>query len=621
MNHRRRLHGSYLSCSSARPSNHLLKVRTGPITRKLGRFIGAGLAVILLAGLALAGAAAAQSASLPTQPPDAAEGLATFSERCSNCHGERALGDGELASPEYMRTAVPALMFETVTNGRVENGMPPFGPVSTDPLSDEERWNALAAVFSLGTPLESVEQGQASYEASCLACHGENGQGDGPEAAGLATPAGDLSAVDYWFNTSNQAVFDTLSGDQITAHEFDLTEDELWSIIDYMRTLSYGYVDALAAFRPLEAGAIGGLVTNGSRADESVTDGTVRLSAFTRDLEVTLTMSNTLDADGRYQFEVTDVPQDWFYRVGVEYNGIEFGSDFGQLSFVEPELDLPVTVYEKSSNPGAISIGQLHIVLQFFEGQVQVSELYVANNNEAAVFIGENSDADQGTFTISVPENAQGLDFQRGFGSLDSFVPANEVVQTASGWADTLPVRPGPNSLTLLASYFLPYEEGATISHPLNYAANAVNLVMPDVGVELDPVGNWVSGGQQTLESGSFISYGQADLSVNSTLTLNLTGKPRQTTNTTGSLVRDNATELLIGGGVALIAVAIGAFALRQWRAEPVEIWDEEELLQSIADLDDEFDAGLILEAEYLEEREALKEELLALWEEEADVD
>ena len=72
----------------------------------------------------------------------------------------------------FRRTAVPSTMFQTITDGRLEAGMPPFGPASSNPIDIADRWDLVAAVYSLGTPSEAIENGRLVYEENCLACHG-----------------------------------------------------------------------------------------------------------------------------------------------------------------------------------------------------------------------------------------------------------------------------------------------------------------------------------------------------------------------------------------------------------------------------------------------------------------
>ena len=216
-----------------------------------------------------------------------------------------------------------------------------------------------------------------------------------------------------------------------------------------------------------------------------------------------------------------------------------------------------------------------------------------------------------------LPDGAQDVTFQRGFGSIDSFIPANEVIETESGFADTLPMRPGPGSLTLVALYSLPYEDQGTVSHSIGYNTGAVNLVIPDVGVTLEG-DNWTSGGSQNMGAGPVSTYGQGNLPAGTDLILRLAGEPdlSSVSGATGSnVIRDNAKELLIGVVVAVGVIAIAAWIIRGWRQDPVQEMSREELLQELADLDDDFEAGEIDEAEYHRLREEIKADLMAIWE------
>jgi len=581
--------------------------------------------LVTLLLLVFAGSVLAQAGQLPDDPPDAIAGMIPYADRCSNCHGSTGLGDGELAldlpnppaahaSLEYLRPAIPVEIFDLINNGRAEKGMPPFGETSSDPLSEASRWDLIAAIYSLGTPVEAVELGQLVYEENCLACHGESGAGDGPQVAESVAEPGDLSGIDYWFNISNQSVFDSLIGDLSPDHDYDLDEEALWSAVDYMRTFSYGYADTLAPFRPLKQAVVSGLVTNGTTGETVTTESTAQLVAFTRDLDITLEMTDTLD-DGTYQFDLTEIPQEWFFRVLLDYEDVDFSSDFGQVTFDQPELDLPITVYDPATDPTAISVERLHLVIGFDRDQLFVSEVYIVSNNDETVFVGESGDFNEGTFEIFLPEGAEDITFQRGFGSIDSFVPADEVIETDSGWADTLPLGPGQGSLTLVVLYSLPYDDAGTFSHPIAYNTGSVNLVIPDVGVTLEG-DNWTPGGSQNMGAGPVSTYGQGDLPAGSEIVLRLDGEPSLAGGASSpNVIRDNSTELLIGITVAVGVIVIAAWLIRGWRQEPLQEMSRDELLDELADLDDAFEAGEINEAEYHREREEIKADLMAIWE------
>lgn len=596
----------------------------------------------------------AQEPAVPPETPDAGAGLETFAERCSNCHGPMGLGDGEMApqlpqpptavgSQEYLRQAVPAEMFDVVTNGVLEAGMPPFGPAnSSNPLDETSRWNTVAAIYSLGTSPNALEAGEEAYAASCSECHGADGVSD----------EFDLTTPSYWATRSNQQVFDAMAagGDTIPEHEeIDLSDEELWAVVDYARTFSYDYADPLeavtptATVAPIEAATITGTVVNETTGERLGADVPVELNAFTASFEPSLTMTSTLDEDGRFSFNLTMVPADQVYVATVAYNGISFGSDFGEIDPDSPALELPVVVYEQTSDPAGVRVGQLHVILEFTAEQVQVSELYQFSHDAPTVFVGEAGDATQGTVQLTLPDGASTPSFSRTFGSMDSFFPAENVIPTGgdNGWADTVPLRPGQGTLSLLVRYTLPYESGTEIAHPVQYDVDNVNLVLTAAGVSLADAedSKWTSQGEQAMGGGSFLNYTRGSVPAGEIVSFSLEGEPRPPANEgTGAAVAPNeSTELLIGGGVLLLAIAVGVYLVRLWQGqatpEPVaagtgpervaparppaeESADRrEELLHAIAQLDDAYEAGEVGEEEYERRRQALKEALLAIWE------
>jgi hypothetical protein len=119
------------------------------------------------------------------------------------------------------------------------------------------------------------------------------------------------------------------------------------------------------------------------------------------------------------------------------------------------------------------------------EDQIFINELYVVSNMDTAVFVGIDGDPLSGTFQISLPPNAHSISFERGFSNFDSFIPAEEIIQTPTGFADTLPIRPGQGSLNLLVGYGMPYQPGMTIAHAVNYEVQQASIAMPQTGVTI----------------------------------------------------------------------------------------------------------------------------------------
>jgi mono/diheme cytochrome c family protein len=95
-----------------------------------------------------------------------------------------------------------------------------------------------------------LAQGQAIYRRDCLACHGEQGDGRGPAAADLPLKPPNFRdramvqamAPDYWLwrvMEGGQGVEPYRSmGSSMPPWKGQLSEDEAWAVIAYVRTFS-----------------------------------------------------------------------------------------------------------------------------------------------------------------------------------------------------------------------------------------------------------------------------------------------------------------------------------------------------------------------------------------------
>lgn len=571
------------------------------------------MAVILISlllyavGQARTAVTAAQEPALPLAPPDAEAGLALYNERCALCHGPLGMGDGEQAvaaglqprnftDPAYHLSADPQRMFDVITNGSLASGMPPFGPTSTNPINELDRWNLWAAVYSFGLSPDDLEVGEAVF----------NELGGDPA---------DIPDLDTWFTTSNEVALAALENGDWGIDVSEMSQAEKVAVVEYGRAQSYIYSNPMILFEPISAASISGLVVNGTSGEE-LTGGEAVLRGFNSNLEETLVMTTTIGADGRYTFALENVPPENIYLVSTRYEGLTFNGDANRLQRSQPELNMPIIVYDTTTDPGVVTIDQIHMILNFVPDAVQVSELYIFSNEANAVFVGESGDFSLGTVQMSLPAGATDVDFRRAFGSMENFVPAAEVIQTETGWADTLPLRPGTGSSNLMVSYVLPYEDGLQLAHPLAYQTNGATAILPDNGVRLEGDG-WVSQGNQALASGSFATYMNNNLAGATALNLELDGRARTMVDAQGNavLARSNSTQELVIGVTALgLVLAAGVVLVRKWQAPPDLDQEVQQLLLAIAALDDAYQAGTIDEAKYTAERARLKTELLAIW-------
>ncbi|NIO40952.1 MAG: hypothetical protein GTO41_12690 [Burkholderiales bacterium] len=152
-----------------------------------------------------------------------------------------------------------------------------------------------------------------------------------------------------------------------------------------------------------------------------------------------------------------------------------------------------------------------------------------------------------------------------------------------------------------------------------------VNIFVPaDSGVEIS--------GDQIESAGSFQAqntvlntYVASDLSAGTGFTFRVSGafegEPEVAIPSPHQGSEPSETQSIVIGSLFLVGVVAVTFLYwgRHLRTDPAAAQEsrQEELLQTIADLDDNYEAGRVKEATYLAQRAQLKEELVALMERE----
>ncbi len=87
---------------------------------------------------------------------------------------------------------------------------------------------------------ESIQTGEVSYTITCATCHGDTGKGDGPAGLLLNPPPADL-AVHVPLHSDTELynfISDGIAGTPMVAQRDNLTPDQIWHLVNYIRTIS-----------------------------------------------------------------------------------------------------------------------------------------------------------------------------------------------------------------------------------------------------------------------------------------------------------------------------------------------------------------------------------------------
>ncbi len=365
-----------------------------------------------------------------------------------------------------------------------------------------------------------------------------------------------------------------------------------------------------------------GVITNGTAGAANPAAGlTVNLHSFNPqdNFGNVTTLTTTLSADGSFAFENVATQTGWEMAVSTEYNGVLYSSSLATAAAGQPAVSLPVTVYETTTVTTTMSVEQMHVFFDFSTGNLSVVELYILTNSGDRAVVNPN-----GTVEFALPAGATDFQVQ---GELEGV----DYVRTAQGFAEIKPMAPGVGTGQILLSFSLPYSGQLDFSQVLLRPVSAVGVLVPENGVNLTS-SQLQDQGVQNMQSTPYRVYGATELQPGSTLAFQISGQPSSVVPTpgtsdaaanAGTLAGFDSRSLGIGIGVlGIVVVIVGVwFYRRQGRPAsaaapaggPAEPLSEDDLIQTIADLDDAFEAGEVEAPVYERRRAKLKAQLMEL--------
>jgi hypothetical protein len=362
-------------------------------------------------------------------------------------------------------------------------------------------------------------------------------------------------------------------------------------------------------------GSIRGVVRNGSEGGLLPEVIEVNLYGFDGQQEA-LSETTIADENGEYQFAGFEVLPGRVFVTTVEYQGTIYASDVAHF-IEESELDLPITIFETTSDMSYLQIDRMHVILDMpNEGLLQVTELWILSNLGDRTISSESGD---GILAVELPDGATNLAFESG-------MLGTRFQVTAGGFIDLEPIRPGNGSHEIVFSFNMPFDQYLDFSQPVPYPTEAVVLLTPEGIVMLEGEGVQDAGVRQ-MSGMTIHNYNKGPISAGDVLTFVVKRISGSGVAAEGS---DSMVEIMIGAVVFIASLGgIGVWRYRRKKEDKVDLneslWSEEptndleglddrdQILQAMADLDDAYEAQDIKYAYYQKRRNALKRHLIEM--------
>ncbi|MEP7284375.1 MAG: c-type cytochrome [Chloroflexota bacterium] len=591
----------------------------------------------------------------PTAPPDLGRPLARVSlargaeifggaQGCANCHGIGGLGDGPVAAnftctippvakPDIARSQTINAWFAITTSGNKGATtclMPPWN----SRLDEQQRWDVTSYLYSLHYTADLLAQGQKIWQDKCMACHGERGAGDGPQAKGSARPVPNFSNPAYFITLSDTDLWKTVTnglGPVMPSFKDQLTDDERWSVVAYARSLNWDGVSAIgngsaesnasaastaaATSAATQAAAtipdsptiaVSGKITNGTPDAPAIAAGqtlTLRVidlaSGAPKDVQ-TLTTKTTNDG----VFSFGDVPRqlNMIYVATTDYGGLaQISTPIRLITGAGATLDLSFRVYEVTTDPGVIQVENMHLfAAPFSANSLLLRQGMSFHNTSNRLFFDAGH-----SIAVTVPAGAQQV-------TLDPTVANQFIIDNGAVIRGLQPIYPGAeNAAALQFSYLLPYDNNAQLTAPTLYPITSLDVHMPQVSGLTLADAPFVPGDALTLQDGIYNTFTlQGAIPAGGTLHFSLKSPQEQSTDR-----RNVLAIVLFAAGILLTLTGVAAWRLNRQNAPTPAISPSDKIVQAIADLDTRFEKGQIEREAYEIERARLKAEAAALLE------
>jgi hypothetical protein len=353
-------------------------------------------------------------------------------------------------------------------------------------------------------------------------------------------------------------------------------------------------------------------------------DGTVpekmelMLHAWDENFDDKLMLDGYSAAGGTFEFRDLSLDPDLLYAVMLTYDNAVYSSEPANVAEEQTELSLEIPIYESTTDTSSVQIERQHVLFDAAIDGLGVAEIYILSNTGDRTITGQANEEDAliSSLLFPLPEGATNISFNEA-------VNGGRFFLAPGGFVDTAPLRPGSNTGQVVVTYVLPYEDSLTYSWMANWPVERLNfMVMSGIGLAIE--GDKLTRvGSQQMDGGGQVdvfSYGSVNSGDNVIVALSgtllqplIAPEGDMTTTAQTDAGFSSQRNLALGGaalGLALLGVGVWWY-LRPNSEDPFDVEDEskasyDQLVTKIAQLDEAYDRGELIDSDYAKQREKM---------------
>jgi len=343
----------------------------------------------------------------------------------------------------------------------------------------------------------------------------------------------------------------------------------------------------VAAGADAATGEIAVQVVNGTLGDSPVADVEVSLQTYDGTGLIGDNLTGITDEEGTFSFIGIFVDASLTYVATASYQGVDYFSD--PVIFPEDQSDqsATITVFDTTESDASLHIPIAHTVIDVGDGFLEITEMVLFANVGDQTYVGASSDGMAGAATVSfsLPVNATGVVPGMGISRAavtDDHLDVNE------------PIVPGMQGVSF--SYVVPFASEGTIAlRTPAYTIDSYTLLVGGRDISAS-CGRLTNADSVSIEGDSYLELSGSSLDPSTPLLIELAPAD----DSGDAMWPWVLIGLMVAGGGALAAFLL----TRRRRAAPIPssggdsdgslTQSRQRLLEEIAQLDDEFEAGRV---------------------------